>query len=373
MGFDSAPIRSEKALFDLSEWCKDQPGLAEHILQTPSENLHNGKNTKPSTLTDSIWQEWLEHLDNYLDHHGYAIYDMDFAKPLPMDHPEPILEILKGYLSEQVRNPYDRQHEYEERRLEAEKRVRPRLRGLKKWAFEKSLNWAQNLAPLREEGLAEIGLGYPVIRSMLEELGERLAKAEVIRNPEDVYWIKDKELQALAKKIDINHTMVDVYHGVVARRKATWRSQKRATPPAKINMGDKYMGFDTAIFLPSEGSDEENVIKGVPTSPGKVTGKARVLHGPEDFDQMEYGEILIAGITTPAWTPLFAMAAAVVTDIGGPLSHGSIVAREYGIPAVLGTGLATRKIRSGQLITVDGNSGTVTMIAEAPVEIVGAP
>ena len=76
---------------------------------------------------------------------------------------------------------------------------------------------------------------------------------------------------------------------------------------------------------------------------------------------MQPGEILVAGITTPAWTPLFAMASGVVTDIGGPLSHGSIVAREYGIPAVLGTGLATRTITSGQMLSIDGNAGTVTL------------
>jgi pyruvate,water dikinase len=85
------------------------------------------------------------------------------------------------------------------------------------------------------------------------------------------------------------------------------------------------------------------------------------LAGPEDFDQMQPGEILVAGITTPAWTPLFAMASGVVTDIGGPLSHGSIVAREYGIPAVLGTGSSTKIISSGQMLTVDGNAGTVTL------------
>jgi phosphoenolpyruvate synthase/pyruvate phosphate dikinase len=76
---------------------------------------------------------------------------------------------------------------------------------------------------------------------------------------------------------------------------------------------------------------------------------------------MQSGHVLVAQITTPAWTPLFAMASAVVTDVGGPLSHGSIVAREYGIPAVLGTGVATKRIRSGQVITVDGGEGIVRL------------
>ena len=76
---------------------------------------------------------------------------------------------------------------------------------------------------------------------------------------------------------------------------------------------------------------------------------------------MRQGDILVAKITTPAWTPLFALAAGVVTDVGGPLSHSSIVAREYQIPAVLGTGVATERIRSGQRITVDGDGGVVTL------------
>ena len=87
-----------------------------------------------------------------------------------------------------------------------------------------------------------------------------------------------------------------------------------------------------------------------------MTATARVLYGPEDFGTMQPGEVLVAGITTPAWTPLFAMAAAIVTDIGGPLSHGSIVAREYGIPAVMGTGVVTKRIQSGQTIRVDGHA-----------------
>ena len=81
--------------------------------------------------------------------------------------------------------------------------------------------------------------------------------------------------------------------------------------------------------------------------------------GPEDFNKMQPGDVIVAGITTPAWTPLFVRASAIVTDIGGPLSHSSIVAREYGIPAVLATGNGTRRIHDGQMITVDGSAGTV--------------
>ena len=105
-----------------------------------------------------------------------------------------------------------------------------------------------------------------------------------------------------------------------------------------------------------------DVIKGIAGSTGTITAPARVLGGPQDFGQMQPGDVLVASITTPAWTSLFAMASGVVTDIGGPLSHSSIVAREYGIPAVLGTAVATRRIQSGQQIKVDGDAGTVTLL-----------
>ncbi|MBK8540738.1 MAG: hypothetical protein IPL60_12150 [Ardenticatenia bacterium] len=103
-------------------------------------------------------------------------------------------------------------------------------------------------------------------------------------------------------------------------------------------------------------------VQGIGASPGRVTGRARVILGPGDCKAIRHGVILVTKITTPAWTPLFALAAGIVTDVGGPLSHSSIVAREYGIPAVLGTGVATARVADGVTILVDGDAGTVTVV-----------
>ena len=103
---------------------------------------------------------------------------------------------------------------------------------------------------------------------------------------------------------------------------------------------------------------------GVPVSPGTVTGPASLIKSPAEFDQMRPGSILVCPMTNPAWTPLFAHAVGLVTDIGGILGHGSIVAREYGIPAVVGTGNITQRIKSGQIISVDGDAGTVVLLAD---------
>jgi len=115
-------------------------------------------------------------------------------------------------------------------------------------------------------------------------------------------------------------------------------------------------------FLPGAETAAGEALRGVPGSAGTVTAPARVVRGPADFAALAPGEVLVARMTTPAWTPLFARAAAVVTDIGGPLSHSSIVAREYGIPAVLGTGSATERIRTGDRVRVDGDTGMVTVL-----------
>jgi rifampicin phosphotransferase len=100
---------------------------------------------------------------------------------------------------------------------------------------------------------------------------------------------------------------------------------------------------------------------GLGVSPGKVSAVARVIHSLDEMQRLNPGEILVARTTTPAWTPLFARAAGLITDLGGPLAHGSIVAREYGIPAVMGTGSATQRIQDGEIITIDGTTGRVEL------------
>jgi pyruvate,water dikinase len=104
---------------------------------------------------------------------------------------------------------------------------------------------------------------------------------------------------------------------------------------------------------------EHALVSGVPTSPGRAIGLVRVIHGLQQFGELQPGEILVAPLTAPAWTPLFDLAAAVVTDVGSAASHASVIAREYGIPAVVGCGDATVRLRTGMCVTVDGNTGNV--------------
>jgi phosphoenolpyruvate synthase/pyruvate phosphate dikinase len=101
------------------------------------------------------------------------------------------------------------------------------------------------------------------------------------------------------------------------------------------------------------------LVSGTPASPGRATGLVRVVRGPREFDQLQPGEILVSPLTAPAWTPLFTRAAGVVTDVGSLASHASIIAREYGIPAIVGCGDATARLRTGMRVTIDGSTGNV--------------
>jgi phosphohistidine swiveling domain-containing protein len=362
MGYDSTPIRAEKSLYDLAAWAKDQPELREYLLETPANDIASqieGANP-PGGMSPQAWTELRARLGAHLQSFGHILYDFDFAKPVPAEDPTPMLETAKMYLRGEGPNPHERQQKLEQARGEAVEALLERARGLRGWAVRKSLNWAQSLAEVREDSIASIGLAYPRLRKLLKELGRRLAEAGAIESARDIFWLEDTEIE---ERLDALHKgdRLESVQQILNDRKKIRQAEQKLAPPAQLPYSKTYLGIPIEAFLPGEGGQGGDRLKGVGASGGKVTGVACVLHGPEDFDRMQRGDILVAKLTTPAWTPLFAMAGGVVTDIGGPLSHGSIVAREYGIPAVLGTGAATRLIQSGQKITVDGDAGTVSL------------
>jgi phosphoenolpyruvate synthase/pyruvate phosphate dikinase len=296
---------------------------------------------------------------DYLEAYGHAIYDLDFAKPLPCDQPAPLLETVKVYLNGR-NDPYARQQEALQRRAQAAQSITKRLDWLRRRWFIKLLKSAQDTAPLREDSIADLGLGHPQIRRMLGELGRRLTAGTAIVDANDIYWLEAQEVDELAGQLERGEALPD-FTSAVEQRKTKWQAMRRITAPSTLPQKSWL-----TRFFPGESSSGDT-IKGFGASAGQVTGTACVMLGPEDFSLMHPGDIIVAGITTPAWTPLFVRAAGIVTDIGGPLGHSSIVAREYGLPAVLGTGSATRRIHNGQVITVDGNAGTVTLHESEPL------
>ncbi|HEU4666283.1 MAG TPA: PEP/pyruvate-binding domain-containing protein [Arthrobacter sp.] len=373
LGFDSEPIRAEKSLYDLAGWARSDPALAAALLERPTAELADCQRTgsAPGGVDDVLWQEWRFTFREHLDWFGHAVYNLDFASPVPADDPSAQLETVKFYLRGQGTDPHERQRLLTERREELTQQMAGRLGPRRRAVFHRLLGWAQETAPIREDALADVGLGWPLLRRMLLELGRRLVHSGVIAAPDDVFWLRFQELRSAVEfglaacgargGVAIAGADRPVRAAAVEERRMLWRGQAKAAAPQMLperGWMDKAFGS----MMPA-GSQHQpgDVIKGAGASSGRVTAPARMLMGPQDFSLMQPGEVLVARITTPAWTPLFAMASGVVTDVGGPLSHSSIVAREYGIPAVLGTGVATQRLSSGQQITVDGDAGTVTV------------
>ena len=226
--------------------------------------------------------------------------------------------------------------------------------------FDEHLAIAQRYAVLREEFMADVTLSWPLLRLALLRIGARAAALGVVAQADDIFWLERDEVTALLAGDATAHAPE------VASRKAEWARRRRLVPP--MWLGKK--GHSTKVhdrFARNSGraDDAAAVVSGVPASPGRATGPVRVVRGPADFDRVRDGDVLVAPITAPAWTPLFARVAAVITDGGSLAAHASLIAREYGIPAIVATHRATTTLVDGGVVTVDGNRGSVTRLASS--------
>lgn len=222
-------------------------------------------------------------------------------------------------------------------------------------AFRRLLADAQHLVPIREEQTDELTIAWPVMRRAVLRIGESLADRGLIAEADDVFFLTRAEALAALDGTPLAPT-VDV-----PGRRSLRAEQARLVPPSQVGRVNPMIQrlWDSFPGLIGARSSADALVSGVPASPGRATGPVRVIRGPEEFGELQPGEILVAPLTAPAWTPLFNLAAAVVTDVGSAASHASIIAREYGIPAVVGCVDATARLRTGMRVTVDGSTGNV--------------
>jgi len=246
-----------------------------------------------------------------------------------------------------------------DQRIDAERRCRQALADRPRLLaeFDRLMRVSQRYAVIREEQAGEFTLAWPVLRACVRRLGEHLAAIGAIQVPDDVHFCTRDELTAAlagrANRIS-----------EVGSRRQLWQRQRRLTAPLTLGRPARLIGdvIDRAVQQArGAGRVPDGALVGHPASAGRANGPVQVVHGPADFAGFTDGDVLVAKATAPAWTPLFAHAAAVVTDGGTLAAHASLVAREYGIPAVVGTGDATQRLRTGQLVTVDGTTGVVTV------------
>jgi len=223
---------------------------------------------------------------------------------------------------------------------------------IKRLIFNKLLIRSQKGALFRENIKSEVIRLIVVMRQMLLELGNRFANQGLLAETDDIFFLEFRDIIQIAKgrhKLDIRQ--------IVATRRREYKRWQSITPP-KVVVGEN----DPDSFVPEVVDADVDVLKGWAVSSGVAEGKARVILRADTDEQVLAGEILVAPFTDPGWTPYFLPAAAVVMNQGSLLSHGSIVAREYGIPCVVNVGPTTRIVKTGQMIQVDGNSGVVRIL-----------
>ena len=298
-------------------------------------------------------------LTGFLARYGHrAVAEIDLGMPRWSDDPAHILGVLANYL--RLEDPAlapDRQfnraaREAEEQigRLVAAAGERSRLRAA---LVRTALKRTRLFAGLRELPKYHIVEALAVVREQLAVVGTRLAAAGSISEAGDVFFLDLREVRAGLDGAKL--------HGVAARRRTAYQEElgRRHIPRVLLSDGTEPEALNTGTGGGGTGGAGRGVLTGTPASAGTVTAWARVILDPEGA-QLEPGEILVAPSTDPGWTPLFLTAGGLVVEMGGPNSHGAVVAREYGIPAVVGVPHATSRIATGDNITLDGAAGTVT-------------
>jgi phosphoenolpyruvate synthase/pyruvate phosphate dikinase len=292
----------------------------------------------------------------WLDKYGMrGVGEIDITRPRWSERPSMLVPMLLG----NVRNfePGAARRRFEQGLQEAAKKeqeVLARLRALpdgdqKAEETKRMIDRVRTFSGYREYPKYRMVSRYFVYKQALMEEAERLVQAGVLREKEDIFYLRFEEIQEVVRTHRVNDQLI-------RERKDAFASYRALTPPRVLTSdGEAVAGAYRRGDLPA------GALVGLPVSAGTVEGRARVILDMAEAD-LEPGDILVTAYTDPSWTPLFVAIKGLVTEVGGLMTHGAVIAREYGLPAVVGVEHATRLIRDGQRIRVHGTDGYVEIL-----------
>ncbi|MFW5976611.1 MAG: phosphoenolpyruvate synthase [Bacillota bacterium] len=301
-------------------------------------------------------QEIAESIEKFFDKYGRrGISEIDISRKRYKEDPSPIvksiLNNIANYESGEHRKKYKKLEE------EAEQAARKILNSIdsspinriKSISVKRLIKNIRQLLPLREHPKYTLISCLDIYKDRILEIAENLQKKDIICENNDIFYLKFSEIREILRN---NKN----YKSLIESRKENHQRYQKLTPPRVIT-------GEGEIIKGKYKTDNKNQITGTPVSSGRVEGKARVVLDPEQAD-IEKGDILVVPFTDPGWTPLFVNAAGLVMEVGGLMTHGAVVAREYGLPAVVGVENATKLIQNGEKIKIDGDSGFIQKINE---------
>jgi pyruvate,water dikinase len=367
-GFPTRSVDASRGMWRLSRIVKESPALAELFRGTSGTELLAALDG-----TDE-GRAFRRELDDYLFEFGWrsdAVYDL--ADVPWREDPSVVLSSIAGFV--ELDDGEDPERLYQRRVAEREElmaRLRAKVADDPALAtkVEELYEAARYSNPVTEDHAFYIDqLGVGVFRRFVLAVGERLVAKGVIDTPADVFYLRrDEVVDALTNGGD--------QRAAIAERRASFDRASEVIPPGAVGTPppppetpDPFM--DALVFrllgmVPPEENSDPNLLRGVSGSPGTYTGTARVVRSLAEASDIGDGQVLVCEMTLPPWVPLFSIAGAVVADVGGVLSHCAIVAREFDIPAVVGSVVGTVVIKNGQTITVDGTKGVVYLDGRTP-------
>jgi pyruvate,water dikinase len=307
-----------------------------------------------------------ERLTPYRQEFGYkAIWSHEFSFPTWKENPAPIVEAVRGYLETDYDYPAAIQAVRDDLTAAQEELFDGVPDGEGKERLRQTLELSLRMNPLTPDHHFFIDQGTNArVRLAAIAIGRKLVEADALDDPEDVVYLRYNELRLLAASPDAFDART-----IVSDRRDEREQQALVRPPQWIGTAtDEALAFpywslwgfpEKFHRAPPEKVDE---VHGLGASPGVVEGVARSVASLDEFDQVQKGEILVCQMTNPAWVVLFTKIAGLVTDAGGVAAHPAVVAREFGIPAVVGTSVATERIKSGDRVRVNGTSGVVEVL-----------
>jgi pyruvate,water dikinase len=362
-GFDNKTVEGGRALWQLSRRALAVPAVRRILEQERAAAV-------PAALEQSReGRAFLADLHAFLTEWGQRGDRWGWSYPSWIEDPTPAIKSLKDYVGQPDRH-LDAElaaQVAERERLTAA--TRERLQGYPQAVverFEALLTAAQEAIVLTEDHAFWIDFCCMYqVRRVFVELGRRFAAAGVLDRSDDVFLLTPDEIRETAQALprQERRPLAAARRAEMAYFRTITAPLALGTPPAGAPPTDPVnRAIGKFLGAPPPTADSAASVRGHAGSPGKARGPARVVRSLAEAGRLRAGDVLVTETTAPPWTPLFATAAAIVTDTGGVLSHCAVVAREYGIPAVVGTGVATATIRDGQLVEVDGDAGLVRVI-----------
>ena len=304
-------------------------------------------------------RHWLSNLRRFLDEYGYRLTAYDMRFPTWLEDPSFVLATVRGHLKRGPQNnPVDAARDgiadERARVLTVVERAGERCPE-KAAAFNEALRLAQAIWHLKEDhGFYIDQASIAHVRLAIAELGRRLAHKGIIAAGEDIFYLAINEARSAMLS-------GDGLAETARKRSDDIKRRSRLFPPRFLGTLPEEGAPEEAVALLDSPTESRAILRGQAASPGRGLGPARVIISPDQFPNVREGDVLVCRSTAPAWTPLFDVVAGLVSEAGGVLSHPAVVAREYGLPAVVGVSGATELISDGQILEVDGASGTITI------------